>query len=305
MNTKLSIIYFILLSALAACGPETATPNPPPPRPTELQTSIALATETATPSVTPSPVPTVDGTAVAEGTLESIRLAAVATGWPEGSVEFEVQVQATQCAVLPPPTPTALPIAIVAANPATVSTTCLGGDLPFEHKAWWVNGRWVEAKHWQLANAAEVQAAQQAYLNYLTYLWSEPLTTTTQLEQFLVHGEELAASRSCQFPSVLRALSGFVQQGQWVQVSPLEAWQWSEDYQLRLSANQIEVAMPWKAQGLTQRLVDLTTGKVLQQAALPLLAGTAILRYDVDTQSWRLVDDANGYFCTTVDFFVQ
>lgn len=304
MQTKLSVIYFILLSTLAACGPETATPNPPPPRPTELQTSIALATETATLSVTPSPMPTVDGTAVAEATLESIRLAALATGLPEGSVEFEVQVQATQCAVLPPPTPTALPISIVAASPATVSATCLGGDLPFEYKAWWVNGQWVEAKHWQLARLVDVQAAQQAYINYLTYLWSEPLTATTQLEQFLVHTDDVVTTRSCQFDSVQPALNEFIQQGQWVQVTPTTAWQWSDDYQLRLSTNQIELAMPWKAQGLTQRLVDLTTGKVNQQAALPLLAGTAILRYDVESQTWRLVDDANGYFCTAVDFFV-
>ena len=53
-------------------------------------------------------------------TLEAIRVAVTASGVPEGSTEFEVQVAATRCAVIPPATTkkSSPPPAVIPRTPA-------------------------------------------------------------------------------------------------------------------------------------------------------------------------------------------
>ncbi len=50
--------------------------------------------------------------------------------------------------------------------------------------------------------------------------------------------------------------------------------------------------------------VDIQTEKTLKQDTV-FMSGTAELVYAADSATWHLVDDANGFYCNTLNFFLR
>jgi hypothetical protein len=249
----------------------------------------------------------VDATQVVETTLEAIRNTLTAAGVSEGSAEFERQAVAQRCAVAPPATPTALPVRVRPAGEAVTSADCLGSDLPGTYDALWLDGAWVEAQHFELADDADRRAAQAAYERYLDFLafraGPPPADFARALQGYMLTDGTLPSPQSCLAADVIVAASRLQRQGVYVRLSLPEGLAWEPDYRFSPGPAQLQIVLRWRARSVRQELVDAANGNVLKQAAAPLLAGTAWLQFDAGVGGWRVLDDGNGYYCNQLSMF--
>lgn len=291
-------------SASATHTPARATTAPAPsatltPGPTDTPTTAPSATPTAT----------LDATRAAGMTLEAIRLAVTASGVPEGSSAFVAQVDATRCAVLPPPTSTPLPWAVVARPPVVVSANCLGSDLPGQGARIWQDGQWLEAAGFSFAQAADLELARQHYLDYLNYISFQAGPPTddfaADLGDYMNSAGALPSPESCLAETIAGRVAALRQDGHYVRLTLTQPVQWDEPYYLFLDNNAAHLALPWQVAGIRQEFVSITTSEAARQAPLSRLAGTAWLRYDAAAGDWRLEDDDGGYYCHALPGFVE
>lgn len=314
---RLVMVGFLVLWPVA-CGEATGTPaERPSPVPTTVETrtpAVALPTvstvsASATLAPSPSPTATLDSTRSAAMTLEAIRLAVTASGVPEGSMEFEQQVAATRCAVMPPPTATPLPWQLSPQQPYLIGANCLGSDLPGVGMRIWQDGTWIEADGFLLADPADLEAARQRYLAFLGVI---SFTDSPPDDGFAVAMAELMASTgvlsspdSCLADEISDQVNALVEDGQYVRLTFQKPIKWGDEYYLLVSQGDMRLALPWSTGPVLQELVTVATNAPAKQALLPGLSGTARLEFDPIAGQWKVADDAGGYYCQVLPLFVE
>ena len=314
---RLVMVGFLVLWPVA-CGEATGTPaerTAPVPTAVETRTpavaSPTVPTATASPTLAPSPSPTatLDPTRSAAMTLEAIRLAVTASGVPEGSMEFEQQVAATRCAVLPPPTATPLPWQLSPQQPYLIGANCLGSDLPGMGTRIWQDGVWIEADGFLFADPADLEAARQRYLAFLgviSFTESPPDDgLAVALAELMDSTGVLPSPDSCLADDISNQVDALVEGGQYVRLAFQEPIQWGDDYYLLISKGDIRLALPWSTGPVLQELMTVTTNAPAKQALLPGLSGTARLEFDTIAGQWKVADDAGGYYCQALPLFVE
>ncbi|MCC7362039.1 MAG: hypothetical protein IT317_21320 [Anaerolineales bacterium] len=320
--TVRGLVLGVLLMVPMACGRATETPvlspteaaTQPEPRPTvgatptkATATTLATATHTATP--VPSPTPTLDPTRIAAMTLEAIRVAVTASGVPEGSTEFEAQVAATRCALIPPPTATPMPWRLAPEEPYVVSTNCLGSDLPGQGVRLWQDDVWIEAQGYQFAASGDLETARQAYVAFLDVisLQAGPPTDdfAATLSDHMVSTDVLPSPQSCLADEITGHVAALRRQGLYVRLTFTEPLEWDGDYFLFVSPVETTLALPWSASSVRQELVSIENNSVARAEQLAGLAGTARLRYDAEKGRWLVTDDARGYYCHALPAFIR
>jgi hypothetical protein len=316
------LVLGVLLTVPMACGGAADTPGSSPtavvtqtePRihpgasPTQ-GTATALPTATHTAASTPSPTPTWDATRTAGMTLEAIRVAVTASGAPEGSTEFEAQVAATRCALIPPPTATPMPWRLAPQEPFVVSLNCLGSDLPGQGVRLWQDGVWMEAQGYRFAAAGDLEAARRTYVAFLEVvsLQAGPPTEgfATNLSAHMASANVSPSPQSCLADEIVSHVSALRQQGLYVRLSFTEPIQWDGEYFLFVSPVETTLALPWSTSSVLQELVSIENNSVMRAAQLTGLAGTARLLYEAAEGRWLVTDDARGYYCYGLPAFVR
>lgn len=294
-------------AVLAACATSpiitTTEPSPPAaaaPSAVAALTATPSAAPSATPSQTPTATPTPNATLVAEATLEAVRGELTAAGLAEGSAAYEAAFARRRCAVAPPLTPTPLPWSALPVGATAVSADCLGSDLPGIHERLWLDGRWVEAEAFALSAAERLaaQAAYQAYFDLIAAAAEPPGPDfAARLASHMDSARALGSPQSCLAAEVASAVGERWARGAYVRLEAPAGLQWAEEARLLPGAEALYLVLRWQAPGLRQTLVEAASGAVVQAAPLPVLAGTAWLRYDAGAGRWRVFDDAGGYPC--------
>lgn len=276
--------------------------------PTQV-TATALVTATRTATATPSPTPTWDATRIAGMTLEAIRVAVTASGVPEGSTEFEAQVAATRCALVPPPTSTPMPWRLAPEQPYVVSANCLGSDLPGQGVQLWQDDVWIEAQGYQFAAQGDLEVARHAYVEFLDVisLQAGPPTDNfaTTLSDHMASANVLPSPQSCLADEIVARVSALRQEGLYVRLTFSEPIQWDGEYFLFVSPVETTLALPWSTMSVRQELVSIENNEVIRAEQLAGLAGTARLRYEAPAERWLVTDDARGYYCYGLPAFVR
>jgi hypothetical protein len=244
---------------------------------------------------------------VAEATLEAIRYAVATEGVLEGSREFDARVEGLRCVLIPPPTPTVLPIRLQPAGEVQRSASCLGADLPGLNERVWIDGQWVEAERYLFVHAADLFAAQQAYERYLRFISFGTTGPTEAIAADLAElgqsTEALPSPESCQLSQVASLIASATQRGVFVRLTLTQGLSWEPRYSVLLG-DDLLVVLHWQARGVRQELVNAIDGQVLKQAIAPVLAGSPRLTYHPASAQWRLADDAGGYYCGAASFFL-
>lgn len=276
---------------------------------TQSPTPLPSATPTAAPSQTPTATPTVDATQAGETTIEAIALSVTASGVPEGSIQFYAAVDATRCAVLPPPTATPLPWALQPNGQATYSANCLGSDLPGQTAPVWLDGRWVEAANYAFANPADLRAAQAAYEIYLDLIGFKNAPPAADFDASLGQAtwslNESPSPQSCLPSQVSSAVAILLAQGDYVRLTLPNRITWDEKYYLAPLSDPPQATLYWQATGVRQALVKAATGQALRESGLATMAGAARMAYDSASGRWRVADDSSGYYCDEFTHFVR
>jgi len=312
------VLVGVFLLWPVACGEATSTPTTPTsavPGVVETRTPAAVSTKvpTSTASATlvpsPSPTATLDPTRSAAMTLEAIRLAVTASGVPEGSMEFEQQVAATRCAVIPPPTSTPLPWPLSPQLPFLIGANCLGSDLPGLGTRIWQDGAWIEADGFLLADPADLDGARQRYLAFLGWISftdSPPDDGfTATLAELMDSTGVLPSPDSCLEAEISGQVNGLVEDGQYVRLTFQQPIQWGDDYYLLISQGDMRLGLPWSTGPVLQELMTVATNAPAKQALLPGLSGTARLEFDAVAGQWKVSDDAGGYYCQALPLFID
>lgn len=317
-STTRGVVIGIFLMLPIACGeePGTATELPSPAATvvaSHTPSAVPPTHSTATPSATATPVAsataTWDPTHSAAVTLEAIRVAVTASGVPEGSTEFEVQVAATRCAVIPPATSTPLPWQLAPEQPYQVSTNCMGSDLPGQDVQVWQEGAWIEAQEFHFANPSDLEGARQSYLAYLDVIGLRAGPPGEAFAMALAEHMDsigvLPSPQSCLSHEILGWVSTLEQQGLYVRLTFTQPIQWDAVYFLFVSPVEISLALPWSTSSVRQELISTPNDSVVRQEVLSGLAGTARLRFDTPRGQWIVMDDARGYYCHVLPTFVR
>jgi hypothetical protein len=295
----------------AVVAPTAITPPPTQPVTATLSPTAALPTQTATvaPSATPSATPTIESTRAAVMTLGAIRLAVTASGVPEGSTEFVAQVDATRCAVIPPPTPTALAWAVEPNLPYLVSANCMGSDLPGQAAQVWQDGRWIETDTFAFADLTDLEIARTRYTEFLDLVSFQNgppgADFSIKLATLMDSAGVLPSPQSCLADEIAGPVTALTERGHYVRLTFTQAVEWDDTYFLDLALGRIRLALPWSIGAVRQELVSIETGATVKQETLAGLAGTARLEYVATQGQWVIVDDASGYYCHVLPFFVN
>lgn len=312
------VLVGVFLLWPVACGEATstpATPTSPTPvvvetrTPAAMSTTVPTSTASATLAPSPSPTATLDPTRSAVMTLEAIRLAVTASGVPEGSMEFEQQVAATRCAVMPPPTSTPLPWRLSPQQPFLIGANCLGSDLLGVSTRIWQDGAWIEADRFLFADPADLESARQRYLAFLGVI---SFTDSPPDDGFAVALAELMDSTgvlpspdSCLADEISIHVDRLVEDGQYVRLTFQEPIKWGDEYYLLISQGDMRLALPWSTGPVLQELMTVATNAPAKQALLPGLSGTARLEFDTVAGQWKVSDDAGGYYCQALLLFIE
>jgi hypothetical protein len=285
----------------ATTATETSASSSPTQAAATATPAISTPTRSATNTLAPSPTATLDATRSAAMTLAAIRLAVTASGVPEGSSQFDAEVAATQCAIIPPPTSTPLPWALQPRDPYQMSGNCLGNDLPGHFVRVWQDGSWIEANTFGLANPADLELAQQRYLAYLDVISFRNGPPGTDFPARLAEQMNSAgvspSPDSCLADDIASRVAALGQQRDYVRLDFTQPVRWADKYDLFISVGGVQVALSWSTSAVRQELVSLDKGAVVKQATLSQFAGTAWLTYDNAAGQWRVADDDGGYYC--------
>lgn len=240
-------------------------------------------------------------------TLEAIRVAVTASGVPEGSTEFDAQVAATQCLLIPPATSTPLPWQLEPQMPFQVSGNCLGNDLPGQAARIWQRGVWTEADDFLFANPADLELARHRYLDYLGLISLQAGAPgdafASELAKYMNSTAMLPAPESCLANEINDGLTTLLETGQYVRLTFTQPLQWDEDYHLFISAGVVELALPWSTLSVRQELIAADTGTTLKVETLSRLAGAALMTWN--NGEWYVTDDTGGYYCNNLLQFVE
>jgi hypothetical protein len=295
--------------AAAISATETSDSSSPTGVAVTATPAISTPTPSATDTFAPSPTATLDATRSAAMTLAAIRLAVTASGVPEGSTQFDDQVAATQCAIIPPPTSTPLPWALQPRDPYQVSGNCLGNDLPGRFVRVWQGGSWIEANAFGLANPADLALARQRYLAYLDVISFRNGPPGTDFPARLAEQMNSAgvspSPESCLADDIASRVAALGQQGDYVRLDFTQPIRWADKYDLFISVGEVQLALSWSTSAVRQELVSLDKGTVVKQATLSQFAGTAWLTYDNAAGQWRIADDDGGYYCHLLSQFAK
>ncbi|MCC6192505.1 MAG: hypothetical protein IT318_26050 [Anaerolineales bacterium] len=242
-------------------------------------------------------------------TLEAIRVAVTASGVPEGSTEFEAQVAATRCALIPPPTATPMPWRLAPEEPFVVSTNCLGSDLPGQGVQLWQDGAWIEASSFSFANAVDLEIPRQRYLAYLDVISLRESNAfqdfAARLADYMDSTGVAQAPESCLADEIIDQVATLAESGFYVRLTFTQPIQWSEQSHLFLSVGDIRLALPWSTRAVQQELVESATGRITKQALLARFAGTVWLTYSSSRHEWFVADDDSGYYCAELPAFLD
>lgn len=158
-------------------------------------------------------------------------------------------------------------------------------------------------------NPEDLRAARQVYEQYFDFIsfraGPPPQDLQTALEQYMVQSTHLQDPGSCYLLDVQVKVSGLASKGQYVRITPTPL-QW-DDGQIFLDVGPtgITVAMDWEERGALLELVDIRSGAVLKQKGNVTLSGTARLIYDSGSNQWLLEDDDHGFYCNSLQFFLD
>ncbi|MCC6191668.1 MAG: hypothetical protein IT318_21785 [Anaerolineales bacterium] len=242
-------------------------------------------------------------------TLEAIRVAVTASGVPEGSTEFEAQVAATRCALIPPPTSTPMPWRLTPEQPYLVSANCLGSELPGQGVRLWQDGVWVEANQYAFADPAELEAPRHSYLAYLdlmSFAAAPPGDDfEAKLAEYMMTDGVLPSPESCFAGEVSSQVLELARQDLYVRLTFKQSIEWNAAYYLYVSPVDIQLALPWSTGPVLQELLSMESNTPLRHEFLAGLAGTARFRYDPATSRWYLTDDEGGYYCHVLPLFLN
>ncbi len=309
----LAIITACSVAPTATVAPELTTPKSPAVTlvaagPATL-VPMATSSPTATASPSATPTATTDPTQSADATIEAIALSVTASGVPEGSSDFYAQVDATRCAILPPPTATPLPWALVPEGDTLYSANCLGSDLPELEPTIWLDGQWVEAANYRFVEAADLAAVQTAYEGYLSLISFQNAPPSADFEAGLAEAmwpaDVLPSPQSCLLSDVLRGVRALQAQGQYVRLTLASGVVWDKNYYLAPTANPPQATLYWRIPSVQQTLIQAETGEAVRAAQLSAIAGTVTLVYDATAAQWRVADDASGYYCDEFNSFTR
>jgi hypothetical protein len=317
-STTRGLVMGVLLMVPMACRSAADMPSQSPipaatvtgsRTPAGASPTQAAATASATMTPTPSYTPTADPTRIAGMTLEAIRLAVTAGGVPEGSMEFEAQVAATRCAVVPPPTSTPMPWRLAPEQPYVVSANCLGSDLPGQGVQLWQDGTWVEARSFSFANGMDLEVAHKRYLAYLDELSFRDGPPTddfiARLREHMDSTGTAPAPESCLADEIIGRVMTLAESGNYIRLTFTQPIHWSEQSHLFSLAGDVQLALPWSTAAIQQELVEIGTGRVIKQALLARIAGTAWLTYSSSSHDWLVADDDSGYYCAELPLFLD
>lgn len=293
---KTIIAQVAILSALAvtACSgpqplPATSTPQASTP---EVLADTLTPTMTFTPqiiSAVDTPTPDVTETAIRAfaATAEAVAtdVSALGGGW--------AQVEGTLSALgLMPPTNALMP----------ATTT----PLPFPVSTQQVQVSWGVATEYTFADPNDLQAARQAYEQFLEFISFQDGPLPDGLEATLASHMMRDGSRtgptSCLFDDVLRGLASKAAQGRYIRLKPANGLAWDDDRVfLDVGASGIRAALGWEMADVLVELVDAQTGAVIKNKVMTM-AGTAHLTYLADARQWQLEDDSGGFYCEWIGF---
>jgi len=271
----------LLLTACTASGfGQNSQTNSPTPAAT--LTATLAPTATLEPTATSTPTPTPNATAAAKATIQAISDSVYATD--PFNPDAYAQIEATVCAVIPPPTPTPLPWK-VKPNDSTVNEigNCLHGA------GIWSDGHWLSASNYTFADPDDLRAAQQVYEEYFDFISFRNGPPAENFNEELAHYMLPKGSYS----AVTQAVTSLQEQGYYIRVT-VSSLAWSKDVYLDL--DQLRLSISWSAlKGASRELVDIKTGQVIKRQQA-WLAGHALLSYDTQQSRWLILEDERGIY---------
>lgn len=287
-KSHLFLLAGLALMSLTACtgsAPGQAAPANATPVVTSTVTLAPTATFEPTATATATATPTPNATVAAKETIQAISDSVYATD--PFNPDAYAQIQATVCAVIPPPTPTPLPWKVKPYpenNPSIVET-----DNCLAESGIWSEGKWLSASNYTFANPEDLRAAQQVYEDYFNFISFRSGPPGEDFDEELTHYMLPKGSYS----AVTQAVKSLKEQGYYIRVNASDLV-WSED--VYLDINQLKLSISWSAlQGVSRELVDIKTGQVIKRKQ-GWLAGETLLSYDTQQARWLIVEDGDGIY---------
>jgi hypothetical protein len=249
--------------------------------PAATLTATSAPTATPEPTATSTPTPTPNATAAAKATIQAISDSVYATD--PFNPDAYAQIEATVCAVIPPPTPTPLPWKVKPNDPTVNEIgNCLHGA------GIWSDGYWLSASNYTFANPNDLRAAQQVYEEHFDFISFRNGPPAENFNEELAHYMLPKGSYS----AVTQAVTSLRQQGYYIRVT-VSSLAWSEDVYLDL--DQLRLSIGWSAKGAVRELVDIKTNQVIKRKQA-WQAGHARLVYDPKKSRWFVLEDEDGIY---------
>jgi hypothetical protein len=232
-----------------------------------------------------------------------------------GEATQRAMVDATRCAVAPPPTPAPLPfqIAVTPLAGTAPQALCTGSGV-------WLDGRW-QAGATKLVDGftlAELHNAYAHYLDFISFRNGPPSTDLAdQLARYMPRqqhldyllggesfGTQLSSESRLYVEGEIRIL---LAQGYYIRMTEINQIQWDERHNYlkalvihkTLETTRVAPQIGWLvdlawSSNMRRELVDTRTNRVIKTCRQQRVGGEPVFLYDPDQARWILIGDVDG-----------